>query len=424
MRALIRIAAATAVLANSTLAFEALAQPALAYKMQSLEDNSLQFIGGASPAQALRVTLILRGSSEKADADRLVKCLANQNVIEFSRLRTGAEGVADAGEVAAEIKRRDLSVKYTVPDPSVLYVYFEAEAPVRSRGTLKLDVGRAPDACQGISVSGPDGPLSLYVFTGSGIEEKTRPALKTRFQAGAGTRGASIEFEGSRELIGLSGNDAEEFTLDASGKIPLGRPRDVRDTPGASKDASRDVADVLNLSLNHIQYSRGGKLDRKGLRVRATGSLRGAEVTGYWSPVFGWFDSSHGFYGAEVEAGWRKGDAEFTTLVTRKPDIGHTVARVGAVAEWAPRMCLDEGKCINSNLSQGLRFFVRGRLWVDSYKEQGAGTRWRARPFIDSELFYNFTKDDRVFLRAESGYLPPDLSTRSKRIYVGVGKAF
>lgn len=423
MRTLIKIAAATAVLGYSTLAFKALAQPVLAYEMQSLEDISLQFVGQASPTQTLRVTLILRGSSEKADADRLVKCMEKRDVIEFSRLRTGADGVAGAGEVAAEIKRRDLPMTYTVADPSVLHVSFEAHAPVHSRGTLKLDVGKAPDACQGISVSGPDGPLSLYVFTGSGIEQKTQPTLKTRFQAGAGTRGASIEFEGSRELIGLSGNDAEEFTLGASGKVPLGRPRDVRDTPGASKDASKDVADVLNLSLNHIQYSKG-KLDRKGLRVRATGSLRGAEVTGYWSPLFGWFHDSHGFYGAEVEAGWRKGDAEFTTLVTRKPDIGHTVARIGAVAEWAPRMCLGEGKCINSNLSQGLRFFIRGRLWVDSYKEQGAGTRWRARPFIDSELFYNFTKDDRVFLRAESGYLPPDLSTRSKRVYVGVGKAF
>ena len=422
MRTLAKAVAVAALTAGATLAWgqDAMATPPLTYKLQ---DAALIPSAEGPSGNSWSLVLALQGSTAKADADRLKHCLDQSNVIEFTQSRVASEGIADAGVVAAPLKL--LAVVGTRGTGSAnLSVLVRVQAPDRSRGIMKFHAANAPDACSGISLSGPDGPPALDIFTDDSVSKSSQREWKARFQGGAGTRGASLEFDVSRELAGLSRNKAEEFTLDASGKIPLGRPKDVRDLPGASKDASKDVADVLNLSMNHIQYSKGGKLDRKGLRVRGTGSLRGAEVTGYWSPLFGWFHDSHGFYGAEVEAGWRKGDAEFTTLVTRKPDIGHTVARIGAVAEWAPRMCLGEGKCINSNLSQGLRFFVRGRLWVDSYKEQGAGTRWRARPFIDSELFYNFTKDDRVFLRAESGYLPPDLSTRSKRVYVGVGKAF
>jgi hypothetical protein len=95
------------------------------------------------------------------------------------------------------------------------------------------------------------------------------------------------------------------------------------------------------------------------------------------------------------------------------------VARLGLVAEWAPRVA-----GVNKDLGQGLRFFVRGRGWADYFRNDSGSYGWRLKPFVDSELFWNFQKDYRVFVRAEYGSLPPDLSQDVKRVYAGVGAAF
>ncbi len=207
-------------------------------------------------------------------------------------------------------------------------------------------------------------------------------------------------------------------TLSLGGKIPLGKPDDVEGTPGAARDASREVADVLSLSWNRITYSGGG-LKRMGIRARATGCLEGFEGVWYWQPVMGWFDEMHGFYGTELEAGYREGDAEWANLTTRAPGRGNIVARLGTVVEWAPVI-----GGVNRDLSRGLRLFVRGRGWADVYDDDNGDRSVRFRQFLDAELFFNFSSQYRVFLRWEDGYLPPDLTGRSDRVYVGVGGAF
>lgn len=378
----------------------------------------------AATAPLARVQLSLFGRltpATQAAVQELRQCLAQPGVVRFVNDWPAAEGITDVNSDAPPFLLEPGAplVEYDAP---LVEVRFFGDAPIRFRNTMKFALDQTP-ACAKLQVTFNQWDKDregLLIERGPGDEKL--PPFKGKIQIGGGAKGASLEFSGSKLLSAAS--SAHVTTLEASGKLPIGKPDDVRNTPSAEKDASKQIPDALNLSLNSARYAAGGRLQRMGLRLRATGTLRGAEAVGYWAPLFGWFDGSRGFYGGEVEAGWRRGDAEFTSLTTRKPDIGHTVARLGGVVEWAPRICLAEGKCINGNLAQGLRFFVRGRGWVDSYKEQGAGTKVRARSYIDSELFYNFSSDARVFLRVESGYLPPDLSTRAKRLYVGVGKAF
>jgi hypothetical protein len=218
-------------------------------------------------------------------------------------------------------------------------------------------------------------------------------------------------------------------TLSLDVLTPIGTPTDVEDTPGANDAASRENPGRFLLALNHNGYRKGHGKYTYGLRLRADGplgSLRGAEGVLYLQPLMGWFDAMHGFYGVEAEAGVRNGDEEWESLTMKAPDRGSAVARVGAVVEWAPMM-----GGVNRDLSQGLRFFVRGRAWADMYDNDSGARAVRLRPFVDAELFTNFgaaaapaTAQWRVFLRGDAGYIPPDLTTYIHRAWVGVGAAF
>ena len=202
--------------------------------------------------------------------------------------------------------------------------------------------------------------------------------------------------------------------FNVEGALPLTTPEDVEDTPGATTDASTHVADFIQASYRYGWYD-GTDLRKVGIVARTTGRLNGLEVVGNAQPFARFYDGGRGFVGAEFEAGYRRGDAEWVNLTTRGPVHGNLALRAGAVIEYAPRI----GK-INLDLGRGLRFYVRGRGWADSYD----GVRLRG--FFDSELFYNIDAQNqyRVFARYENGALPPDLSKHTDRFFLGTGVAF
>jgi hypothetical protein len=208
------------------------------------------------------------------------------------------------------------------------------------------------------------------------------------------------------------------ITATLEGSAPLGTPADVEETPGADSDASEEVADFLKLSVLYSRYRGGGFLQSIGLVARSTAQTEGLEAVGTYQ-VASLFGDNRIFAAAEAEAGYREGDAEWTSLTEPAPDRGNVVARLGAVVEWGPRL-----GPINRDLGAGLRFFVRGRGWADwADDEEGEGDV-RLRGFVDAELFYNVSDDYRLFLRHEEGYVPPDLSQRHSETFVGVGTSF
>ncbi len=292
--------------------------------------------------------------------------------------------------------------------------------PVKSRGEIRI--AQIPES-SGWKLTGDqaaDGATrTRYTFVNAA--DVGKPSTRGKAQVGAGTGGPMLDLAFSMVPSTPDGQvpPARQMSLGFAAKVPLGTPKDVKNTPGASKDASEKQPDMLSADLNFLSYKQGGRLERMGARARVTGTGKGFEGVGYYSPFTGWFNQSRGFYGLEAEGGYRKGDAEFKDLVTKAPDRGNAVLRIGGVAEWAPLL-----GPVNRDLSQGLRFFVRGRGWLDSYKNDYGKQTVRFAPFIDSELFYNFAKDTRVFLRIEHGSLPPDLTERISRTYVGVGAAF
>lgn len=243
------------------------------------------------------------------------------------------------------------------------------------------------------------------------------PKFQGKANLGYGEAGLSLDFNGSGLLQKPIGQGRNHITtLSVSGQIPLIKPFDTSST---AVDASRKVENTLELTLNDIGYRHGGSLEKFGLKVRSTTAFKGIEAVTYYAPFTEWFNQSRGFATAELELGYRTGNAEFTSLTTRAPDVGNFVGRLGIDLEWAPAFI-----GINKNLGQGLRFFVRGRGWLDTFNESNGTTTVRFRPFFDSEIFYNFNSNSRVFLRGESGYLPPDLSLQKTRVYFGVGQAF
>ncbi len=208
------------------------------------------------------------------------------------------------------------------------------------------------------------------------------------------------------------------FSVSLEGAAPVGTPKDVDDTPGASTEASEEVADYFKLSALRSSYRKGGILQSYGLVARTTAQLKGLEAVGTWQ-LARLFGNNRIFAGADLEAGYRRGDAEWESLTQAAPDRGNVVARLGSVLEWGPRI-----GPINRDLGNGLRFFVRGRGWADWAKDEEGDGEVRFRGFLDSELFYNVSEEFRVFLRHEEGYLPPDLSERHSETFVGVGTAF
>jgi len=310
------------------------------------------------------------------------------------------------------------------PIPESTTPRFRVSIHGQSRGLTRgeIRVGLIPgSAATGLVMKREDGvigePLTIRYSAG---QDWKLPLFRGKGQFGFGNGGATFDFNGSGVIGGRESTGRTTVsTLSVSAKVPIGKPRDVRGVAGAQRDASEDVVDAVEIAYNRIGYRRGGSLSRMGLKARATGSLKGLEVVGYYAPLTGWYNQSRGFYALEVEAGYRKGDAEFENLLTRAADSGSLVARLGTVVEWAPRI-----GGVNKNLSKGLRFFVRGRGWLDTYKDAGGSYDVRFKPFLDSELFFNFSEENRIFLRGEYGALPPDLTLRSSRLYVGVGRIF
>jgi hypothetical protein len=216
---------------------------------------------------------------------------------------------------------------------------------------------------------------------------------------------------------GGEGFSMQDFSL--TGDIPLTRPSDV--PAGTSADASPSVADYIEAAYNiRSWHAHSQSVDVKRLVARTTGRLRGLEVAGQYQPWASFGDDGRTFSALGVEAGWRARDnQEWHDATTPAPARGHALARALAVAEWAPQI-----GPVNRNLSEGMRFFVRGRGWADYAKDDSGSNGVRCRGFFDTELFWNISTEQRLFFRYEAGCLPPDLSKHVQRFSVGIGKAF
>lgn len=203
------------------------------------------------------------------------------------------------------------------------------------------------------------------------------------------------------------------------GSVPITTPSDVQAVPGASVDASRIVADYFQASFTDRTYSSINNFSAWGITVRTSGRGNGLEAVARFQPWATLAPNGRSFLGAELETGYRDGRSEWATLTQLAPFRGNVVARFGTVIEWAPQL-----GPINSDLGSGLRFFVRGRGWADYAKNDSGQDGVRLRGFVDSELFYDISKDYRVFLRYELGALPPDLTRNVSTVMLGIGKAF
>lgn len=220
---------------------------------------------------------------------------------------------------------------------------------------------------------------------------------------------------GKRELLAREGDVIRE-SFSFSGNVPIRVPDDIKGL-GLPTEATQRTSDFLNLSYERRVYD-GRHYKALSVIARTTSRGKGFEGVLNFVPITGINMKDGVFYGVDLEAGYRNGDAEWENL-KKAPDSGNTVARLGAVVEFMPRF-----GGINADRSDGLRFFVRGRGWLDGYRETAGRFGGRFRYFVDAELFYTFSSKYRVFLRGEEGYMPPDLSNRVRRVFVGVGAAF
>jgi hypothetical protein len=376
---------------------------------------------GPNSACGLALDFTTRNQPTEAQIARLTEYLERPGIYSFTSDWPGVESLVEIkGDNPPFSQAANSTPKVQqIPGsgPSQRRVCLQGTLPAVTRGEVHL-APPPPDLGWKLTVRGLE-DLAVRYATG---EDWEVPKFRAKVQVGTGTGGPALEFSGSGLLSNQDGRGGSGvWTLSAAGKVPLGTPKDVKSQPGADKDASAKIPDAFNADLNKVNYDPKRGLTRWGFRGRATGSFEGLELTSYYSPLSGFFDESHGFLGAEIEGGWRKGDAEFKTLTTKAPDRGSLVARLGGVIEWAPHI---SALGINRNLNRGLRFFVRGRAWLDTYNNDYGNRSVRLAPFLDSEIFYNFASDSRVFLRFEYGSLPPDLTQRVTRLFVGVGQAF
>lgn len=285
--------------------------------------------------------------------------------------------------------------------------------PDLASGVVKIEPADAEDAVDGgiawiIERVGAKSKLETELSTNFDLE-----TLVGRFAISAPTR---LGVANNTGLLARTGDVIRE-TFSLSGSVPFGKPKDARDA-GAAQDSSEQVADFLNFAYEQRVYD-GRRFKALGLVARSTGSAKGFEGVLRFVPLTA-IDLNQGtFLGIEFEAGYRDGDAEWTGLNQKAPDVGNFVARAGAVLEYMPRI-----GGINADRTEGLRFFARARGWIDKYQTPSEQSSARFRHFFDAELFYTFSAKYRVFLRAEQGYLPPDLSNRIGRVFVGVGTAF
>lgn len=391
----------------------------------SIADAKRSQIGEANTAKFQTIDLYMTIKLERAlsaeELEPLIKHLQDKGNYSFISDWPGADNLVElSGENPPFTPSPDQlpivmpQTQGDAPTKRWLLV-LRGQLPRDSRGEIRIT---QPKASVGWKLAS-DYPVidgSIAVIRYSFVETESTTGFKGKMQIGSGAGGSTLDITGSW-MPGRPKGEArtDMMSLGFAAKLPLGTPN----TAGASKDASQKVPDMISADLNFISYRPGGDLIRAGARARATGSGKGLELVGYYAPFTGWFNESRGFYGLEGEAGYRKGDAEFKNLVTKAPNRGKTVVRIGGVAEWAPQL-----SGINRDLSQGLRFFIRGRGWLDSYNDDSGKHSVRFAPFVDSELFYNYAKDTRVFLRLEHGSLPPDLTQKISRIYVGIGAAF
>jgi hypothetical protein len=373
----------------------------------------------------------------------LYKFIDDINMYQFEIMDwAGNENFVDTSSehitfIKDRITKRDMGYPYDTDDK--LRLYFESG--VFEDIVTRMPVDRDDEGTVFIRGYGPERLVLRLNVTNlpigwnleymsdppDGWAMENRPPLTTfrnDFEFGLDEGNLSLDFSASWAILPDLEKDETPFgdditTISIAGKIPLTTPDDVGSQVTAQNESSEEVHDLIELSVNRVGYGQGGSLNRFGLHARTNPDFNNSEITIYYQPVMGWFQEMHGFYALEMEGGYRTGDAEWLNLVTMAPDRGNGVGRLGMLVEWAPEI---DG--INRNLAEGLRFYVRGRGWLDVFEGGDGSTDIRFRPFFDSELFYNFSDDWRIFLRGELGYLPPDLSLERSRVYVGVGCAF
>ena len=207
-----------------------------------------------------------------------------------------------------------------------------------------------------------------------------------------------------------------QFAFDS--KFAFGAPEGG--SPGADDDASEDLGDFLELSYDWKTYHKGGTTSLGRAVLRSTHRFEGIEALLQYQPPLS-YSSADGrvFMAPAVEIGWKDGQDEWLSPTVPAPDRGNLLLRGMAVVEWAPEI-----GPINRNLGKGLRFFVRGRGWMDAADNRNGDMTGRFRGYFDSELFWNFDKKHRLYLRYDNGFLPPDLSQSVSRFSIGVGEAF
>lgn len=293
----------------------------------------------------------------------------------------------------------------------IVVLAFEAVATEKGVGKLTF---RAPDGWKSEYEGSP------------GIEITTLiPDRPSRFK-GKLDLGFTIK---NGFAAGLSGSGlihdslSQKVSLSVDGLVPLYSPK----LPGSDdrRSTSEDV-DLLSLSLDSVRYSRGGSLTKFGLKARMPSGGQGGEVVAYLGLLsLGYQSSKRGngiasyTFASEVEVGNRWGDVEWTNLSSAPKSTGSTVARLGVLGEFWPRLGV-----VNERIGQGLCVYVRGRFWLD-HAEVNKKRVTRGRGFVDAELFYVLpTSDYRVFVRYEGGMLPPNLSTYTNRVFAGMGAKF
>lgn len=279
------------------------------------------------------------------------------------------------------------------------------------KGTVEV----AEMSADGATIQATEEPLEWEISQGYDTRPTLAHDLSLRVQGTTSVADFSFTYSG---FEWKTAGKHRRFSATLEGSAPLGTPEDVEEEEAAETDASEEVADFYKLSLLSSSYTRNGLLSSFGVVARSTSQFEGLEAVGTYQ--LAWlFGKNRLFTGGNIEAGYRRGDAEWMSLTQPAPDRGDVVARVGAVLEYGPQI-----GPINRDLGAGLRFFIRGRGWADWAKDETAEEDVRFRGFLDSELFYNISDEFRVFLRYENGYLPPDLSQRRSETFVGVGTAF
>ena len=366
----------------------------------------------------LLFSMNMGGQAVTEPTDKLKTFLEDEANYEFSLQRRGTQNNTSAildKKISGDPKRDSAVVVKTAGQWRVRYL-LGGDSAAKIVVTIKAAPANSGFQIKNYRSEMPGATIEL------GEPATFKDLLPTTFDFNAsyasGASGPALSVNGEGRLAARPGRMT---TLSIAGEVPITVPSDVKKTLGANTAASGKQPDGLQVGLNFASFD-GAKLELGGIRARtqaaigAGKTLDGSEVVGYYSPIAKWSKDNRVFHAVEFEGGWRDGKKEWKNLTTRAADVGNVVGRIGMVAEWQPKI----GR-INLNPSEKLRFFTRGRYWIDSFHQ---GKDFRGRGYFDSELFFNFGSSNRAFLRGEFGKLPPDLSRSVSRISLGVGKAF